>query len=83
MSFEQESNQVPTSIGSIAVTLTDNDGIAAHHIATFVIKVLDQNGNVYKRRTGDLEPHLTPSQETMVVSFLSWLRAEAEDKILP
>ena len=83
MTFAAEPSQVPTSLGSIAVTLTDNDGIAVNHIATFVIEVLDADGSLIRRRTGDLVPHLDATRKTAIANFMAWLRTEAEDKILP
>ena len=83
MTFTPEDTRIPTSIGSIAITLTDQDGVAANHIATFVIEVEDQDGDMLRVRTGNLEPHLEAAQKTAIVNFLDWVRDKAVDELLP
>lgn len=83
MTWEKEVVRTPTSIGSIFIALTDNDGEPANHIATFNIQILDQNGEYYKARTGDLQPHLTPEQTTAIINFMAEMRTKAEAELLP
>jgi len=83
MAFEQQESKTPTSIGAIFVALTDYDGVPANHIATFNVEVLDQNGDTLRTLTGQLQQHLSGTQQQRIVDFLAALRTQAEGEILP
>lgn len=81
MAFDRENNQIPTSIGLLQITITDNP--VDQDTATFIVQVLDQDGNPYKALNGNLVPHLTPAQITALQSFMAALRTQAENQIIP
>lgn len=83
MTWGQQEAKVPTYIGTIRITLADNDGIAGNHIVNFHVQVLDQDKDTIRELSGDLVPHLTGPQKTVLVSFLADMRAKAESEILP
>lgn len=83
MAWSKEESKIPTSIGRIFIPLTDNDGVAANHIVTFNVEVLDQNGKVMEIRTGNLIPHLSSEWKATLIDFLGAMRAKANTDILP
>lgn len=82
MAWEQQVAKAPTYIGTIRITLADNDGIAENHIVNFHVQVLDQDKDTIRELSGDLVPHLTGAQKTALVGFLADIRAKAVAEIL-
>lgn len=86
MAFTQEAGNVPTSIGTIVVTLKDKPaegGEPADRSAHFQVDVLDQNGDRYKQAKGNLVPHLIQAQINGLLDFMASIRTQAEEQILP
>lgn len=83
MAFGQEASRAPTTIGSIQITLFDPIGLRATIAGTYVVQVLDQNGQELKVLTGDLQPHLTAQQINGLIAFMGDLRAQAAAQIIP
>ena len=83
MAWNELPSKAPATVGSIALTFTDNDNVPANHIATYVIQVLDAEGNVFSVETGDLVPHLAPEEKTAFIDFLAGIRTKTETAFLP
>lgn len=92
--FDQAANQVPTSIGNIELILSnktepvDDQGnpLPREKGGAFRIRVLDQDGEVFEMRRGDLKAYLlanAPQVAQKLSELLNWVRNEAETKILP
>lgn len=81
MAFDQAAARTPTSIGYLRVTLKD-DGPGSQG-ANFAAQVLDQNGDEYEVKGGNLVPHLTQQQIAGLLDFMTALRTQAEEQILP
>lgn len=76
MAFVNETTPVPTSIGEMTLrVMTDGQG---GEYAFYYYEVLDQFGNVLKRREGEAQPHLTPQEITGIQSLMTRVRGLAE-----
>jgi hypothetical protein len=91
MPFDRAATQVPTSIGSIVIqlsdhnsTYTDDDGnvVPTPPVCTFVIEVLDQNGERMEPVRGPLFEKITPESQQWILASIIGLRAQAEAEIL-
>ena len=82
MAFPSQSSRVPTSIGTIQITLTDNDGTQGNSSALFQLTVLDADGAPMKTISGDLTPQLTNGQKTTIWTFLQAMRTKAVAEVL-
>ena len=85
MTFTPEQRIVPTSIGTIIITLIDKpaNGEPAIKTARYKVQVLNQNGNEMSVPEGDLVPHILQSDITWLLDFLARMRAKAEAELLP
>lgn len=86
MAFENYQPPTPAAIGTLTVTLKTNPATGinpATQSAAFQIEVLDVEGNLVSRPSGNLVPHLTQVQITALLAFMADLRVQAEAQILP
>jgi hypothetical protein len=91
MPFDRAEPQVPTSIGNIVIqlsdhneTYTDDDGntIPVPPVCTYVIEVLDQNGERMEPVRGPLFDKITEESKQWILASIVGLRAQAEAEIL-
>jgi len=73
-----EQGAIPTSIGSINLRLTDPNGVHADRNARYSIEILDQDGTIMRKISGDLVPHLTAPQIAALQTFLDDIRVLAQ-----
>ena len=73
-------NQIPTTIGPVVITLTDS---ADGQFAKFAVDVLDQTGAKMGTAAGNLVPHLTAGLTNAFKGFVTAIRKQAENEILP
>jgi len=88
MPFQPPEVQTPTDIPRITVTLTDRlawDGNPATRSAHYDLVVTDQDGRKihYPHDVGDLWPHISAQWQQTLLDFADYIRALAEDNILP
>ena len=83
MPFDRQQADTPASIGEIRITIADPDGVISNMGAGFFVRVLNQNGNLFKEMSGDLVPHLTTAQRDGLIQLMQDLRALAVSEILP
>ena len=81
MSFQQYETRVPTSIGLIRINLIDQGTGPSGQEGSFKVELLDQNVKPieFPGSSGDLVPHLTPQQITLIQTFLDQMRTLAEE----
>ena len=85
MAFELEPTRTPTQILDIVIQLKDGAGgedFEPYQHARFIIDIGMSDGTVTTRQ-GDLVPHITPAQRQALIDFMSGLRTQAEQEILP
>ncbi len=87
MAFPKPPPRVPAAIEQIVVTLRDvpaAEGLPARQTITYRIEILDAGGRRidFDANSGDLEPFLTAPQVGSLKTFLSNLRAKAEQELL-
>jgi len=82
MAFDKQQPNTPTTIGEIRITIADPKGVTADMGAGFFVRVLNQNGELYRELSGDLVPHLTTAQINGLVQLMQALRALAVAEIL-
>jgi len=83
MAFDRQQSNIPTSIGEIRIMIADSTGVASDMRAGFFVRVLNQNGDLYREIEGDLVPHLTTAQINGLIQFMHDLRILAISEILP
>lgn len=83
MAFSQESNRIPTFIGFVKITLRDPDGTIGSKTIDGRVEILDQEGVVMRVWEGDLRPHLSNQTLQTLSNFLTNLRTQAENELLP
>lgn len=83
MAFERATSDVPTTIGTVIVTLVD-DPVDGQKV-NYEIAVLDQDGQQMRVRgdIGNLVPHLTAGQITALQNFMADIRTKAVAELLP
>jgi len=72
--FEPEQPKTPAAIGDIAVMLIDHDGSDPDEIK-YEVQVLQSDGSIFRRVTGDLVPHLTSQQISALQNFMVDMKA--------
>lgn len=90
MAFTPESTKIPSGIGNIVVILKDAVEVEviggtlelAYQSAHYQL-VVEFDDDSAKQRRGDLVPHITPAERTMLMDFMDTLRARADAQILP
>jgi hypothetical protein len=83
MAWMVEENRVPTSIPELRVYLTYSAAETPTKRAGVALRILDQNGELFRKMSGDLQPHLLPAEQTALMDFMDTLLARAEAELLP
>lgn len=80
--FKKATSKVPTSVGTITVTLSD-DG--ANKSASYLVEVKDQSGGVMRvpGDVGDLVPYLATADLNVLIVFMTKLRGMAVAGFIP
>ena len=83
MAFSVIIPKKPTSIGVFSIGLYDGDGTNSERTVQYDVEVLDQDGNTYDGKTGNLANHLDPADVAWLLDFSARMRTKAENEILP
>jgi hypothetical protein len=83
MPFSLQQGRVPTSIGHITVYLRDPNGAVGSRSLDGRIEIKDATGAVMHKWEGNLANYLSASVLTQLNSFMSALRTQAEEELLP
>lgn len=83
MAFDPAASRTPNAIGDMEITLFTPGANSPHQAgANYRLKVHYSDGSVVER-SGNLVPHLTQQQINGLLAFMSDLRTQANNQILP
>jgi len=83
MAFTLPTPPTPASIGEITVEIFDPDGTNPNRAIRGYIETLSAEGQPAGNWNGNLLPHMPQVHVTALIAIMDWLRAEAEDKLIP
>lgn len=82
--LKQINSSIPSTIGDITITLkSKNETGDTTKSADFLVRVLNQRGEVMGYVDGDLVPHITQSDISALIAFMDKLRLQAIAEVLP
>ena len=82
MPFPKETSSIPTTVDSIAISISNNAAdTQLKAVASFELK--DVNGNTVKTLPLDILAHLSPAQILTLKNFLVAIRTKAQTEIIP
>lgn len=83
MAFSQEPTRTPERIAAIEVRLYSPDPLSSESpSAEYSAQVSYSTGEI-RAVSGNLTPHLTPTQITALLAFMDAMRTKANTEILP